>query len=169
MEPNERASFVRWQGRTITQFGFVTNLLLGLATAEMAFLLGVGLDRREGLTATSYAAILTSLVLLAASVVVGCWLTLNRLASFRVTAQVARRRQKNATERLEQLRARAKRLDDRSWCLLQAQVILFAVGTVLLAFVAVSLVAGRLQVSAQPLAEMRPRDELAAQASGALR
>lgn len=169
MGPNERVSFVRWQGRTIAQFGFVTNLLLGLATAEMAFLFGVGLDRREGLTTTSYAAILASLVLLAASVVLGCWLALNRLSSFRTTAQVARRREKNATERLEELRARVRWLDDRSWCLLRAQVILFALGTLLLAFVAVSLVAERLQVSAQPLAEMRPRDELASQASGALR
>lgn len=176
MESNERASFVRWQGRTITQFGFVTNLLLGLATGELAILLGVALDRREGLTATSHAVILVSLILLAGSVVLGCWLALNRLASFRTTAQVARQREKNVIEDLDRLRTRTKRLDETSWWLLRAQVVLFATGTVLLAAVAFSLVAGRVYVEPpnQSLGQTRSQDGYPAQphrrqASGMLR
>ena len=147
MAADEAGAFVRWQGRTITQFGFATNLLLALGTGELAFLFGAALDRREGLTTTGYVTFLMSVVLLAVSVVVGCWLALNRLTSFRTTAQVARHRQNNRTEGIDHLRARTRRLDEWSWCLLWAQVVLFGAGTALMAALAVSLVAGRIQVA----------------------
>ena len=147
MAADEGGAFVRWQGRTITQFGFATNLLLGLATGELAFLFGVALNRRDDLTTTGYVTFLMSVVLLAVSVVVGCWLALNRLTSFRTTAQVARRRQNSRTDDIDRLRARTRRLDERSWCLLWAQVVLFGAGTVLMAALAVSLVAGRIQAA----------------------
>jgi hypothetical protein len=43
--PSERNdSFVRWQGRTIEQLGFVNNLLIGLAAGILAFQMDKGLS-----------------------------------------------------------------------------------------------------------------------------
>jgi hypothetical protein len=37
MSNDEKQSFIRWQGRTIEQLGFVNNLLIFLATGMLAF------------------------------------------------------------------------------------------------------------------------------------
>jgi hypothetical protein len=62
----------------------------------------------------------------------GCYLALNRLRSFRVTAQVARKRETGKTEGMDDLRDKVKTIDKKTWWLLRAQTVSFVLGALLL-------------------------------------
>lgn len=121
--------FVRWQGRTLTQLGFVNNTVLGLTTASLGFAVS-----REP---SGWAQVVQWLgvACLAASVGLALWCAWNRLSDFRETAQLARRRM-SIPERAELKRANKKR-QERTWTLLRWQLSAFALG-VLLVVVAVA-------------------------------
>lgn len=128
MSNNEQQSFVRWQGITIKQLSFVNNLLIGLATGMLAFHTQLAFDDKSSVTAVDKWLVVLSIVFLFLSLAIGCYLALNRLCSFRITAQVARKRETDARERIEELRTVARKLDERTWRLLAGQTILFALG-----------------------------------------
>jgi len=132
MSNSEEKSFLRWQRRTIEQLSFVNNLLIGLTTGVLAFQTQLAFDNRRSLTVIDKGLVVSSMVLESLSLVVGCWLAWNRLLSFRNTAQVARKRETDAREGIEELRTVGKRLDKRIWRLLPVQTILFGLGGLLL-------------------------------------
>ena len=91
---DDEGTYPRLQGRLQDQLAFVNNLLTTLSVAVLAFAAGaVGdpaklheLGWRRGLFGAA-------LLLLAASLLVGIGLAVNRLQSFRITAQIARIRE----------------------------------------------------------------------------
>lgn len=89
---DSEGSFVRWQSRRIEQFGVVTNLLLGLATGVLALEMPIAFGEKPPSGAQG-AVVGTSVALLFGSVAVGLIVAWNRLKSFRLTAQIARRRE----------------------------------------------------------------------------
>lgn len=119
-------SFIRWQQYRIEQFGTVTNLLIGLGTGALALEvpLAIGKDRSTGVAAVFIAASAGFLFL---SVAVGLVLAWNRLRSFRLTAQKARKRENGDATHAE-LAAPIDALDKRSWRLLCWQTWLFGIG-----------------------------------------
>jgi hypothetical protein len=113
----EKERFVRWQRITREQFSAVSNLVLGLATALLAF-------QSSALTApsaTSRWLAVVSMLLLATSVALGLACAWNRLLDFRQTAQNARGGSHVDTEAL----------GNRSWTLLGWQLCLFGLGALL--------------------------------------
>jgi hypothetical protein len=132
MPGNENESFVRWQGRSIRQMGFVNNLLTGLATGLLAFQTQIAFDDKVILSTSERRVAIFSLVLIFASLVVGCYLAWNRLRSFRATAQAARKRETGNREGIFEIRSRYRRLDRITWLCIRWQGILFALGSFLL-------------------------------------
>lgn len=131
MSNNEEQSFIRWQGRTIEQLGFVNNLLIFLATGMLTFQIQLAI-REVSFTILDKCTIMFSILLIFASLMLGCYLAYNRLLSFRLTAQVARKRETGKREGIEDLRNEVKILDQRTWCLLSAQILSFGSGALLL-------------------------------------
>lgn len=125
-EPSDSGSFVRWQTNTVKQLGNANNLVFGLATGLLAFqvnlLLGHHLfgvcPRGFGIAAVLFLGISIGFAL-------GC--TLNRLADFRLTAAIARRREKQLGG-LSTRRKLAKDLGKRTWELFVTQLLSFGVG-----------------------------------------
>src|SRR6266436_12053 len=101
---SHEGSFVRWQAITIAQLGFTSNLMLTLAVATLGFSLTLVKD--DDITTCcwpKYLLVLSILGLLI-SLAFGIWCALNRLASFRETAQIARGREKLPTMTSEQMK-----------------------------------------------------------------
>ena len=128
MSTGRRESFVRWQGRTIEQLGFVNNLLIGLATGVLAFQTQLAFNDTVSFTLAERGFLVSSITLVFLSLLFGCYIACNRLCSFRTTEQVARKRETNQREGIERLRYRYRTLDKRTWALLPFQTGLFAFG-----------------------------------------
>jgi len=126
VETDDRESFVRWQGITRDHFSFVSNLVLGLATGLLAFLVS-GLASAQPTNNCSLVIATLSMVLLSTSVGLAIWCAINRLRDFRTTAQIARSRYKgepvNSSARQE-----TAVLGQLSWRLFWWQLVLFGFG-----------------------------------------
>jgi hypothetical protein len=126
MAADDRESFVRWQTVTRDYFSSVSNLVLGLATGLLAFLVS-GLASSQP-TSNSLLIVATgSMILLAVSVGLAVWCAINRLRDFRATTQIARSRYKG-----EQVSSDARQetaiLGQLSWRLFWWQLVLFGFG-----------------------------------------
>ncbi len=126
MSSDDRDSFIRWQSITREHFSSVSNLVLGLATGLLAFLVS-GIAYPKPANKCLLVVDTGSMLLLAASVGMAVWCAINRLRDFRATAQLARSRYKgepvSSDERLE-----TKVLGQLSWRLFSWQLVLFGFG-----------------------------------------
>jgi hypothetical protein len=140
MAGDDKGSFIRWQGRAIEQLGFVNNVLLVLATGILLFQIQLIVGGASFGFCEKWVVLLSS-CLFFLSIIFGCWLAYNRLNSFRLTSQIARKRETNEREDIEDLRKRVKHLDRKTWLLLKIQMILIGLGALLfMAFAAIRLV-----------------------------
>jgi hypothetical protein len=126
MVEEDQDSFIRWQEVTRNHFGAVSNLVLALATGLLAFHSTLLLDRKLSSTCASGFAT-ASLFFLSVSIVLALWCSINRLRDFRLTARIARYREKGETE-LRNLRDEAKLLGKFTWGLFWFQVSSFGLG-----------------------------------------
>lgn len=133
MSDNDERSFIRWQKFRIEQLGYVNNLLIFLATGMLA--LQVQLAAKElCFTILDKRIIAFSTLLLFLSLMVGCYLAWNRLRAFRITAQIARKRETEKRDGIDikNLRAKVKPMDKITYQLLAAQALSFLLGALLL-------------------------------------
>jgi len=126
MAATDHESFVRWQGITRDYFSSVSNLVLGLSTGLLAFLVS-GLVPHQATSKCLLFVGTASVVLLAASVALAVWCAINRLRDFRATTQIARSRwmdePMSVKERLE-----SRAVGQLSWRLFWWQLVLFSFG-----------------------------------------
>lgn len=130
-----RESSIRWQGRTIEQFGYALNLILGLSVAALGFELSLLLGDEFERVRWQNCLLVISLLSLLLSVAVGLWCVVNRLRDFRATAETARNREDMASAlELQPLRTLTRTLGDRTWLLFWWQIAAFGIGILLLVF-----------------------------------
>lgn len=129
---NDHESFIRWQAVTRNHFSSVSNLILGLATGLLGFLVS-GFASPQPSTKCLLVVNTISLVLLALSVALAVWCAINRLRDFRTTAQIARSRSKNKDIFLDD-RENLKIIGQLSWRLFWWQLVLFGFGASGIAF-----------------------------------
>lgn len=139
-EPKKnRESSVRWQGRTIKQFGYALNLVLGLSIAGIGYETTLILNRKIECEGWQKYMLAISLLALVISAGVALWCVIARLRNFRLTAEIARKREDGASDvELMPLRAKSKDLGNFSWVLFWWQIGSFAFGV----FALVVVVAG---------------------------
>jgi hypothetical protein len=132
-----KESFVRWQGITIAQLGYVINLLLAFATASLGF--GFSFVRECTFHPNCFVRINfgLSLFLLLLSVVAGLLCVNNRLTDFRKTKDIARDREQWCRDgvdppeidaRLSGRRTEVKTLGEKTWNLFRWQIWCFGLG-----------------------------------------
>lgn len=119
------SSFIRWQGRTIEQLGAVNNTFSALALAILG-LMGSWIESDPPRYGWSLIAAEFTLCFAGISAVIGAALAWNRLLAFRLTARVARRREKGHGKGLNELRKRVRVHDSVTWWLLACQIAFFA-------------------------------------------
>ena len=132
----EEGSFVRWQGRTINQFGYTTNLILGLAVASLGFSFGLLRGTDFTLFCWSKCFFVLSMFVQLISVFAGIFCSINRLRDFRKTTKVARMTEQGEGSQRDRdkLREETDRLGHWTWTLFYSQMWTFLVGEVLLVF-----------------------------------
>lgn len=126
MAQEDQDSFTRWQEAAREHFSAVSNLILALATGLLAFHSALLLDHKLSSTCAFWFAA-ASLLFLAASVAFALWCSVNRLHDFRLTAQIARRREKGESD-IQGLREESRSLGKLTWNLFWIQVVSFGLG-----------------------------------------
>lgn len=137
-----QSRYKRWEDRRIEQFGFVNNLLIGLASVLLFWMLQGALEEKLPVYDYVFWAVLVSGISFFISLVCGLWLALNRLADFRRTADLIRNENERAhlnnvknddqsgqlSNEIEQKKIANNRIGTLSWILIYAQFILFGLG-----------------------------------------
>ena len=133
MDVKDHESFVRWQGVTRDHFSSVSNLVLGLSTGLLAFIVS-NITSIQALSPCLLVLMGASTIFLAVSINMAVWCAINRLRDFRATTKIARARWKgdgvNPADRHD-----SKIVGDRSWLLFWWQLVLFACGAIAVALV----------------------------------
>lgn len=125
-ELNEK--FIRWQGITIEQLKVAVNLILALAIASFGFSVSY-LNKENFIPVCCVKLFFTfGLLFLLISILLGIWVTVNRLIDCRKTAQIARKNSKG--ENVKELREETSFHSDLTWTLFWLQLIFFACGVI---------------------------------------
>lgn len=128
-----RESSIRWQGRTIVQFGYALNLVLGLAIAGIGYETTLILNKELNRAGWQNCLLTISILALILSVGVALWCVVTRLRNFRITAEIARKREDGETDiDLQPLRTKSNNLGEFTWTLFWWQIWSFAIGVLLL-------------------------------------
>lgn len=123
-----KGSFVRWQSRTIEELGKAANLILTLSLATIGFTVVKLLGQFLFLSCVSKTLIILGSFVLLATALLILILMRNRINSMRITTQIARKREKNDTSNIENLRKDVRLFDKLTWILFNISVWLFIVG-----------------------------------------
>jgi uncharacterized membrane protein YbhN (UPF0104 family) len=98
VKKKNRESSIRWQGRTIEQFGYALNLILGLSVAALGFELTLLLNKEFERTGWQNCLFIISILSLLLSIALGLWCVVNRLRDFRATTEAAHKREDGAED-----------------------------------------------------------------------
>jgi hypothetical protein len=119
-----------WQNIQITQFGFASNLIFGLATALIVYIcefvqnpdLHLNFIQKVLIWLAGFSSVL--------SVILGVFVVYNRLKDFRLTTDIVRNKSKKSKEMLVADRLKADNYGSYSWFGLKIQVLSFLVSFV---------------------------------------
>ncbi len=134
-------SFIRWQGITIAQLGYVIGLFLTIATAMLGFAFTLVKDGTLSTTPCEKAVFSGALLLLTGSIVFGLICAINRLRDFRETTTIARDREQwrrdgreavDVDRSLRPRRDHTKMLGECTWKLFWWQAGTFSFGALFL-------------------------------------
>lgn len=137
-----QSRYKRWEDKRIEQFGFVNNLLIGLASVLLFWMLQGALEEKLPVYNCVFWAVLASGICFFVSLSCGLWLALNRLADFRRTATLIKTENERAyyvekqevgqvqkqKSEIEQKKKENSEIGAWSWGLIYAQFILFGLG-----------------------------------------
>lgn len=124
-------SFIRWQGITISQLGFTTNLIFTIALTEMGLIINAIPKSEFELNSVEKWLFSIGFFLLLASFICGIVINLTRLYDYRLTAQIAKKRDDaSETQSVSPMRVKTKRLGKWTWGIFWGQILSFAVGNI---------------------------------------
>ena len=125
----KKDSFIRWQGRSTEELGKAINLLLSLCLATIGFAVSKLLDKEfqfQNCTIKSILIFGVSIILI--STIILLRLIYNRLFAFRLTAQIARKRETNQSSDINSSRQEVQKKDKLTWTLFKLSIVSFVVG-----------------------------------------
>ena len=117
-------SFIRWQNILINQLSFVNNLVITLNIGVLGYLINF-IQNVTILNCFQKFFFWIASVLIICSLSTGLILVINRLDDFKITAKIARKRETNKREGIEEDRKKAKKKRKKTWNLLIWQVSTF--------------------------------------------
>jgi hypothetical protein len=125
--------FVRWQQISLQQLTYAINLLLALSGATIAFEITFSLDQRAPVVGVVKAALLSSMIFLAFSMLLGLFAVETRLYDFRYSSRIARLRWKSPERASDIARMEwiTNALGKVTWCLFGMEIVTFGLGIIL--------------------------------------
>jgi len=128
----DNQSYLRWQKIRITQLGYTNNLIIALAIGLLAFI--VSYIQTEGLELSYLQKYFfwSGTGLSISSIGLGIYVVVNRLEDFRLTAQIARNREKNKRDTIDSDRIKTAKLGKRTKITFILQIATFLIAFLLL-------------------------------------
>ncbi|CAG0979025.1 hypothetical protein METP2_01853 [Methanosarcinales archaeon] len=127
MYDNKNEIFIRWQGRQIEQFGFVTNFIIGLATGVLAFQTNIifnsGSTMEKIGQSDKFLFIFSGLIVFL-SLCFGCLIAIR-------TVQITMEAEKKRMDGIGEMRKLVRNIDKKTWQYLKLQISLFIIGLLL--------------------------------------
>lgn len=120
----QKESYIRWQNIRIAQLGFANNLIILLSVALLGFYVKF-LETCDDLNNLQKLFICLCFILIIISIILGFIIMLNRLDDFKLTAKIARKRETGQRDGIEEDRAEAKVLGEKTYCYFTWQVVTF--------------------------------------------
>ncbi|MDR8394294.1 hypothetical protein NC796_24310 [Aliifodinibius sp. S!AR15-10] len=124
--------FKRWQEKSLKQLTYTINLFLGFSIAILGFEFSLLFKNSFSPICFEKFAFSASIFALIASAILGSVCVVNRLIDFRITAQITRKKDKNNSDGIDDLRNKSNKLGNRTWAIFWGQIALFGLGTILL-------------------------------------
>lgn len=125
---SENKSFSKWQDIRIKQLGFANNLILALALGVMGFAIKFIQDENFEPNNIQKSLIWIGGVLTLISILLGILLIINRLEDFRLTANIARKRETGNRKDLIADRESSRKLGKKTWKFFVWQTSTFFIG-----------------------------------------
>lgn len=118
-------SYLKWQDIRINQLGYANNLIIALAVALLGFT--IKFIQTEDLILSNFQKVLFWIIcsLIIISVGLGIYVVLNRLEDFKLTAQIARKRETNERDGIENDRLKSEKLGKKTWNSFIWQIVTF--------------------------------------------
>jgi hypothetical protein len=129
-DPDDRESYLRWQGISITQLGYTINLMMTLSGGVLAFVVKEKLDGKVNAHGCGWRFALSCLGF---SVLAAIAANITRALDFRYTRRAARARMKDGKDH-QDLHDTAECFGALTWFLFYCQAAAFALGVCFLAW-----------------------------------
>jgi hypothetical protein len=125
---NDNDSYIRWQNIRISQLGFINNLIIGLSIALLGFI--IDFIQTDNLILNNFQKLMFWIgsLLILSSIGIGIFVVINRLEDFKLTAQIARKRENKKNTEDENERTISKLLGKRTWKYFTWQIATFLIG-----------------------------------------
>ncbi|WP_340158744.1 hypothetical protein [uncultured Maribacter sp.] len=124
---DKKSTYNKWENHRITQLSFINNLVIVLSVALIGYVFDFIKPSNIILNCTQKFFFWVGLLLIIVSVFVGILTAINRLEDFRLTAKIARNREKNNREKIKADRNQAKIIGKKTWCQFVWQIATFGI------------------------------------------
>ena len=121
--------FIRWQQTTRKQLSYSINLILSFSIMVLGFGLTLLTKSHIEFSILSKVFFILSLIFVLISLSSGVFAVISRLLDFRTTTKIARKKEKNDSSRIDELRKKARELGSYTWILFWVQIGSFLLAT----------------------------------------
>lgn len=124
---DKNSTYGRWENYRIAQLSFINNLIIALSVALIAYIFNFLKQPNVLFNYSQKILFWFGTLLIVISIIVGILIAINRLQDFRLTAQIARNREKNNRENIENDRNSVQIMGKKTWNGFICQILSFGI------------------------------------------
>ena len=124
---NKKSTYDKWENHRIAQLSFINNLVIGLSVALIGYVFNFIEPSNIIFNCTQKFFIWIGTLLNIFSVAIGIFVAINRLKDFRLTAKIARDREKKNRETIQADRNESKIIGKKTWNGFVWQIVAFGI------------------------------------------
>ena len=124
---DKKSTYGKWENHRISQLSFINNLVIGLSVALIGYVFDFIKPLNIIFNYVQKFFFWIGVLLIIASIIIGFLVAINRLEDFRLTAKIARNREKNNRENIQADRNEAKIIGKKTWNRFVWQIVTFAI------------------------------------------
>ena len=124
---DKKSTYSKWENHRIVQLSFINNLIIGLSIALIGYVFDFIEPSNIIFNCTQKFFFWIGVLLNIISVAIGIFVAINRLEDFRLTAKIARNREKNKRETIETDRNEVKIIGNKTWNGFVWQIVTFGI------------------------------------------
>ena len=124
---DKKSTYGKWENHRIAQLSFINNLIIGLSVALIGYVFEFIQPSTIVFNCIQKFFFWIGTLLSILSIAIGLFVAINRLEDFRLTAKIARDREKNNRENIQSDRGNAKIIGKKTWNGFIWQIVTFGI------------------------------------------